>query len=89
MGTLATKEVIRAANAEVTEVHVKAAPGFANSFHRRFWGNCGHGPVRWAMRKYKRYNGRKIQAGQMIGSIASKRRKLFVHWHQSTVGAFA
>jgi hypothetical protein len=45
--------------------------------------------IAWAMRKYKRYNGRKIQAGQMIGSIAIKRRKLFVHWHQSTVGAFA
>ena len=45
--------------------------------------------IAWAMRKYKRYNGRKIQAGQMIGSIANKRRKLFVHWHQSTVGAFA
>jgi hypothetical protein len=30
-----------------------------------------------------------IQAGQMIGSIANKRRKLFVHWHQSNVGAFA
>jgi RNA-directed DNA polymerase len=45
--------------------------------------------IAWAMRKYKRYNGRKIQAGQMIGSVANKRRKLFVHWHQSTVGAFA
>jgi hypothetical protein len=45
--------------------------------------------IAWAMRKYKRYNGRKIQAGQMIGSIADKRWKLFVHWHQSTVGAFA
>ena len=45
--------------------------------------------VAWAMRKYKRYAGRKIQAGQMIGSIANKRRRLFVHWHQSSVGAFA
>ena len=45
--------------------------------------------IAWAMRKYKRYAGRKIQAGQMIGSIAIKRRRLFVHWHQSKVGAFA
>jgi len=45
--------------------------------------------VAWAMRKYKRYAGRKIQAGQMIGSIATKRRRLFVHWHQSSIGAFA
>jgi hypothetical protein len=30
--------------------------------------------IAWAMRKYKRYAGRKIQAGQMIGSIANKPR---------------
>ena len=45
--------------------------------------------VAWAMRKYKRYAGRKIQAGRMIESIANKRPRLFVHWHQSGVGAFA
>ena len=32
--------------------------------------------IAWAMRKYKRYAGRKIQAGQMIGSIANKRRRV-------------
>ena len=45
--------------------------------------------VAWAMRKYKRYAGRKIQASQMIESIANKRPRLFVHWHQSKVGTFA
>ena len=45
--------------------------------------------VAWAMRKYKRYARRKIQASQMIGAIANKRRRLFVHWHLSRVGAFA
>ena len=45
--------------------------------------------VAWAMRKYKRYAGRKIQAGQLIESIALKRPRLFVHWHRSKVGAFA
>jgi hypothetical protein len=45
--------------------------------------------VAWTMRKYKRYAGRKIQASQLIGSIAIKRPKLFVHWHQSSIGAFA
>jgi group II intron reverse transcriptase/maturase len=45
--------------------------------------------VAWTMRKYKRYAGRKIQASQLIGSIAIKRPRLFVHWHQSSVGAFA
>ena len=37
----------------------------------------------------KRYAGRKIQAGQLIESIAIKRPKLFVHWRQGKVGAFA
>lgn len=45
--------------------------------------------VKWAMRKYKRYAGRKIQAGRMIESIANKRPRLFVHWQQSSVGTFA
>jgi RNA-directed DNA polymerase len=45
--------------------------------------------VAWAMRKYKRYARRKIQASRMIGVIAVKRPKLFVHWNRSRVGAFA
>ena len=45
--------------------------------------------IAWTLRKYKRYAGRKIQASQLIGSIAIKRPRLFVHWHQSSVGAFA
>ena len=45
--------------------------------------------VAWAMRKYKRYEGRKIQASQMLGGIAKKRPRLFLHWHQSRVGTFA
>jgi len=45
--------------------------------------------VAWAMRKYKRYAGRKTQAGRMIAAIAIKRPRLFVHWHQSKAGAFA
>jgi hypothetical protein len=45
--------------------------------------------VAWTMRKYKRYAGRKTRASQLIRSIAIKRPKLFVHWHRSSVGAFA
>jgi RNA-directed DNA polymerase len=45
--------------------------------------------VAWTMRKYKRYKGKKIQAGRKLWSIAYKRRRLFVHWHQSSNGAFA
>jgi len=45
--------------------------------------------VAWAMRKYKRYAGRKTQAGRMIAAIAIKRPRLFVHWHQSKAGTFA
>jgi hypothetical protein len=41
------------------------------------------------MRKYKRYAGRKTQAGQMIESTVNKRRRLFVHWRLGNTGAFA
>jgi RNA-directed DNA polymerase len=56
---------------------------------RSVWKHVNAALIAWAMRKYRRYAGRKMQAGQMIGSIADKRRRLFVHWHQSPVGAFA
>jgi group II intron reverse transcriptase/maturase len=45
--------------------------------------------VAWVMRKYRGCKRRKTQASQMLGSIASKRPRLFVHWNQSTVGSFA
>jgi group II intron reverse transcriptase/maturase len=53
------------------------------------WRYVNETLIAWAMRKYKRYAGRKIQAGRMIGGIANKRRRLFVHWHQSSTGSFA
>ena len=43
----------------------------------------------WVMRKYKRYAGRKTRASLMLHSIYNKRPKLFVHWHQGDIGAFA
>jgi RNA-directed DNA polymerase len=45
--------------------------------------------VAWAMRKCKRYAGRKIQADQMIGSLATKRPRLFGHWRHGKADAFA
>jgi group II intron reverse transcriptase/maturase len=36
--------------------------------------------VAWAERKYKRCARKKTQARRLIGSIANKRRSLFVHW---------
>lgn len=44
--------------------------------------------VAWAMRKYKRYKTNKVGAGRMLEKIARKRPRLFLHWHQSKVGAF-
>jgi hypothetical protein len=45
--------------------------------------------VAWVMRKYKRYARRKTQASQLLGSIADKRPRLFVHWRRSRIGTFA
>jgi hypothetical protein len=53
------------------------------------WRYVNASLVAWTMRKYKRYKRHKIKAGQMIASIAVKRPKLFVHWHQTRLGSFA
>jgi len=45
--------------------------------------------IAWVMRKYKRYKGKKMKAQQLMASIAIKRQRLFVHWYQSDMGAFA
>lgn len=53
------------------------------------WRHVNATLVAWVMRKYKRYAGRKAQAGRLIESIAIKRRRLFVHWRLGYTGAFA
>jgi len=45
--------------------------------------------VAWVRRKYKRYRSKKLQASQLVKSIATKRRRLFVHWRQGYTGSFA
>jgi group II intron reverse transcriptase/maturase len=45
--------------------------------------------VAWAMRKYKRYKGRRIEAARMIKNIAIRRRRLFVHWQLGVTGTAA
>ena len=39
--------------------------------------------VKWAMRKYLRFKGRKVRAIQYIERIAQSCPSLFAHWHQS------
>jgi RNA-directed DNA polymerase len=53
------------------------------------WKHVNSTLVTWAMRKYKRFKGRKIQAAQMISAVAIKRRKLFVHWQLGVIGTAA
>lgn len=45
--------------------------------------------VAWAMRKYKRLAGHKTRAAVFLESISQKNPRLFVHWQNGTVGAFA
>jgi group II intron reverse transcriptase/maturase len=62
---------------------------FCPSAMSPMWNYINATLIAWVMRKYKRYAGRKTQASQMIGSIATKRPRLFVHWRLGKVGAFA
>ena len=45
--------------------------------------------VGWAMRKYKRLKGRKYHARNFIVSIYKKNPRMFVHWRNTTYGAYA
>ena len=45
--------------------------------------------VAWAMRKYKRFKGHKTRASLFLEKIAAEQPRLFVHWQNGTVGAFA
>ncbi len=56
---------------------------------RPIWYYINATLVRWVMRKYKRFAGHKTRAGQLIGSIAIKRRRLFVHWRLGIIRSFA
>ena len=48
-----------------------------------------HTLVAWAMRKFKRFKGRKIRAGRFFERLAKERSDLFVHWQNGMVGVFA
>jgi RNA-directed DNA polymerase len=43
----------------------------------------------WAMRKFKRFKHRKIQASQFLQRLARAQADLFVHWQLGWIGAFA
>lgn len=45
--------------------------------------------VSWAMRKHKCFRGRKTWASKFMESISIKQPKLFAHWRNGMVGAFA
>jgi hypothetical protein len=48
-----------------------------------------HTLVAWAMRKLKRFSGRKIVRGRFFERLVQARSDLFVHWQNRMVGVFA
>jgi len=45
--------------------------------------------VRWAMRKFKRFNAHKIRASRFLQKLVRERMSLFVHWRIGMTGTFA
>jgi RNA-directed DNA polymerase len=45
--------------------------------------------IAWAMRKYRRLKGHKTRASLFLETVAEKQPRLFVHWQNGTMGAFA
>jgi len=62
---------------------------YTSSALHTFWRYINAQLVAWVMRKYKRYRRRKIKASRLLTFIASKNRRLFVHWDRTPVGAYA
>jgi group II intron reverse transcriptase/maturase len=44
---------------------------------------------RWAMRKFKRFAGRRVAAARFLERLVKTRAELFVHWRIGMIGAFA
>ena len=45
--------------------------------------------VGWTMRKFKRFQGRKVGAARFLETCAKTRPSLFEHWRRGMIGAFA
>ena len=45
--------------------------------------------VGWAMRKFKRFQGRKVGAARFLEKLVRTRPALFEHWRIGMIGAFA
>lgn len=44
--------------------------------------------VAWAMRKFKRFKGRKVRAGRFFERLSKERADLFAHWKIGMTGVF-
>lgn len=44
--------------------------------------------VAWAMRKFKRFRGRKVRAGRLFERLSKERADLFAHWKIGMTGVF-
>jgi group II intron reverse transcriptase/maturase len=44
---------------------------------------------KWALRKFKRFKGRKLRASQLLQRLSVTRADLFVHWRLGMTGTFA
>ena len=45
--------------------------------------------LRWAMRKFKRFNAHKVRASHFLQKLARGDMGLFVHWQIGMTGTFA
>src|SRR3954464_5798349 len=45
--------------------------------------------VAWAMRKFKRFQGRKVRAARFLEKLVRARPAMFEHWRIGLIGAFA
>ncbi|HSW87634.1 MAG TPA: group II intron reverse transcriptase/maturase [Candidatus Saccharimonadales bacterium] len=80
---------------EIAERYNPVLQGWLNyygAFYRSaiypVWQHFNMTLVAWAMKKYKKLKGRKMEAEKFIENIARKESGLFVHWRQGITQAF-
>ncbi|KTD64589.1 RNA-directed DNA polymerase [Legionella santicrucis] len=81
---------------EIARIYNPVLQGWLNYYGRycpselvRVWRYFNRVLVKWAMRKHKKFKGRKSKAAQFLEKVAAENPTLFAHWMLGTGKTFA
>ena len=81
---------------EIAKIYNPILRGWLNYYGRytrsgmySVFGHFNKTLVAWAMKKYKRFKGRKTKAAKALEAIVEREPQMFVHWSKGMIGSFA